>query len=300
MSPNPAHQSGSWGPRRLQLRSLGLKALEGHCRRSCPCSLPWAPAPCTGLEQSLRSPASLEIPLTNPPAEPNGCVKGAVNYASLPLPGWLMSRNKSALGRAEIWEVWIPVRATLVGKHFPSKSRPWGRARMPPAHRRRSRPTVRQAAKQLPAPARPPRAISQHPQNPVCSAAAPGTAGGRERVGGYSSAAASSEDGQTPHKGSGTELAPLHKPHCGRSCWDSHSQEKPCRTEAGKHLARSAPSGVPELPMLWWRSLQTMATQEGAKPPLNFRGAGIREDQPSPLPPRQASQAARDRQQTVH
>lgn len=40
--------------------------------------------------------------------------------------------------------------------------------------------------------------------------------------------------------------------------------------------------------------------QEGAKPLLNFRGAGVSEDQPSPLPPRQASQAARDRQRTIH
>lgn len=52
--------------------------------------------------------------------------------------------------------------------------------------------------------------------------------------------------------------------------------------------------------MLWWHSLQTMATQERAKPPLSFRGAGVSKDQMSPLLPRQASQAAQDRQQTVH
>lgn len=32
-----------------------------------------------------------------------------------------MSRNESALGRAESWEVWMPARATLMGKHFPSE-----------------------------------------------------------------------------------------------------------------------------------------------------------------------------------
>lgn len=140
------------------------------------CSLPWAPASHAGLEQSLRSPAPLEIPLTNPPAEPSGCVKGAVNYASLPLPGWLMSRNESALGRAESWEVWMPMRAALVGKHFSSELCPqgWARARMPPPQA----VLDNRQQKQLPAPARPPRAISQRPQNPARPATVPGTTGG--------------------------------------------------------------------------------------------------------------------------
>lgn len=119
-------------------------------------------------------------------------------------------------------------------------------------------------------------------------------------TGSYSQAVASSKDGQLPHKDSGTKLAPCISPPCGHSYWEGHSQEKPHCAKAGKHLAGSACSAVPELPMLWWHSLQTMATQEGAKPLLNFRGAGVSEDQPSLLPPRQASQAARDRQRTVH
>lgn len=101
-----------------------------------------------------------------------------------------------------------------------------------------------------------------------------------------------------PHKDSGTELAPCTSPAVGVAAGKVTAR----RNHPAQRLEsiwQDLPT-VPELPMFWWHSLQTMATQEGAKTPLNFRGAGVSKDQLSPLLPRQASQAVRDRQQTVH
>lgn len=87
-----------------------------------------------------------------------------------------------------------------------------------------------------------------------------------------------------PYKDSRTELAPCRS-HPGAHHWEGHSQKKPCYAKAGKHLAKSACSAVPELSVLRWHSLQNMVTQEEAKPLLNFQGAGISKDQPSPFRP---------------
>lgn len=40
--------------------------------------------------------------VTNPPIDLSGCVKGVVNYASLPPPGWLTSRDSQSWGEQEL------------------------------------------------------------------------------------------------------------------------------------------------------------------------------------------------------
>lgn len=54
-------------------------------------------------------------PVTNPPVDPSRCVKGTLNYTSLPLLGWLNSSD------SQPWGELGSLDATLMGKNFPSE-----------------------------------------------------------------------------------------------------------------------------------------------------------------------------------
>lgn len=125
-----------------------------------------------------------------------------------------MSRNESALGRAESWEVWMPTRAMLVGKRFPSELCPqdWARAHIPLAHRRQSWTTGSKAAA---CSSQASQGYLTTPSKPCLPSHCPRHHG--RLTGGYSQAVASSKDGQLPHKDSGTKLAPCISPPCGHS-----------------------------------------------------------------------------------
>lgn len=96
--------------------------------------------------------------------------------------------SDSALGRARSWEVRMLARATLLGKNLLSEwcSEGWGC--VSPADRQQSSFCSRPPSTTQP--------LCQAPQEAA------------RHTGGYSSAAASSDDGQMPHKDSGTALAP--------------------------------------------------------------------------------------------